>query len=286
MTARFTLTLPAQHLDKAQRVADLIDEHVSIDALAVSVNEVDEASLLWNTVAYFAKETDAARARDVLNIMDAVVAPLPDVDWVRTSLEGLPPVIAGRFFLHGSHDRQRRRSGGCSLEIDAGTAFGTGHHGTTAGCLKILDRILKQQKPSRVLDLGCGTGILAMAAAKYCQGLVMATDIDPEAVRVTRLNAALNHLAPRIKTVAAAGLQSPAIRMAAPFDLVFANILARPLVALCPSLSRLVAKGGTVILSGLTNEQLRWVSAAYRNRGLVTTHVIRIENWIAVALQA
>lgn len=283
--ARFTLTLPAQSIDLAQALSDQIDEHMAIDAMAVTVNETDEALALWNTVAYFEDEASAVHARSALNINGAVIAPVPDVDWVRRSLEGLAPVAAGRFYLHGSHDRNKRRSGGHSFEIDAGTAFGTGHHGTTAGCMIILDALLKQQMPRRIFDLGCGTGVLAIAAAKACTVRVLATDIDPEAVRVTKLNAAHNHLGPRINALTAAGLHHHAIRTAGPFDLIFANILARPLVSLAQGLTQLVAPGGTIILSGLTRDQLRWVSAAYKCRGLVPTHVVKIENWVAIAMK-
>jgi ribosomal protein L11 methyltransferase len=283
--ARFTLTLPSQPLNLAQALADTIDEHLQIDAMAVTVNETDEANALWNTVAYFEDETSAHNAGTTLNIDGAIIAAVPDIDWVRRSLEGLAPVAAGRFYLHGSHDRNKRRSGGHSFEIDAGTAFGTGHHGTTAGCMIILDAILKQRQPKRIFDLGCGTGVLAIAAAKACQVRVLATDIDPEAVRVTKLNAALNNLGPHIKALTASGLHHHAIRAAGPFDLIFANILARPLVSLAQGLCKLVEPGGTIILSGLTRDQLRWVSAAYKSRGLVPTHVVKIENWVALAMK-
>jgi ribosomal protein L11 methyltransferase len=283
--ARFILTLPSRSLDAAQALADLIDEHLFIDALAVTVNETDEAQALWNTTAYFENEADAESARATLAIAGASITPVPDEDWVRKSLEGLAPVIAGRFFLHGSHDRDKRRPGGHNFEIDAGTAFGTGHHGTTAGCLIILDALLKQQAYRHIFDLGCGTGVLAIAAARACAVQVLATDIDPEAVRVTELNAIHNGLRPRVKALTAAGLHHPAIRAAAPFDLIFANILARPLVALAQGLANITAPGGTIILSGLTREQLRWVSAAYKARGLVPTHVVKIENWVAVAMK-
>ena len=282
--ARFTLTLPPQSLDLAQALADTFDVHVYIDAMAVTINETDEVQALWNVVAYFEDEAAAQGASITLSISGGVVAPVPDVDWVRRSLEGLAPVTAGRFFLHGSHDRDRRRSGGHSFEIDAGTAFGTGHHGTTAGCMMILDAILKQRKPQRIFDLGCGTGVLAIAAAKACHVRVLGTDIDPEAVRVTKLNAILNNLGPQVRALTAAGLHHHAIREAGPFDLIFANILARPLVQLAQGLCKLVAPGGTIILSGLTRDQLRWVSAAYKNRGLVPTHIVKIENWVAMAM--
>ena len=282
--ARFTLTLPPQSLDLAQALADTIDAHMNVDAMAVTINETDEVQALWNVVAYFEDEAAAQGASITLSISGGVVAPVPDVDWVRRSLEGLAPVTAGRFFLHGSHDRDRRRSGGHSFEIDAGTAFGTGHHGTTAGCLMILDAILKQRMPQRIFDLGCGTGVLAIAVAKACHVRVLATDIDPEAVRVTKLNAILNNLGPQVRALTAAGLHHHAIREAGPFDLIFANILARPLVQLAQGLCKLVAPGGTIILSGLTRDQLRWVSAAYKNRGLVPTHIVKIENWVAMAM--
>jgi ribosomal protein L11 methyltransferase len=279
--ARFTLTLPSQTLELAQSLADAIDDDFRFEALAVTVNETDEAKALWNTVVYFENEASALTAK---SLHGGVVELVPDIDWVRRSLEGLAPVTAGKFFLHGSHDRDKRRAGGSSLEIDAGTAFGTGHHGTTAGCLVILDRLLKARNFQRVFDLGCGTGVLAIAAAKSCRVRVLASDIDAEAVRVTRNNAALNNLLPLVLGVTAAGLHHPAIRMAAPFDLIFANILARPLVALAQGITHLLAPGGTVILSGLTRDQLRWVSAAYTARGLVPSHIVRIDNWVALAM--
>jgi ribosomal protein L11 methyltransferase len=283
--ARYTLTCPAQTLDKAQALADVIDEHLAIDALAVTVNETDEALALWNTIAYFEDQQQAHDAAQVLRLATYDVAAVPDIDWVRKSLEGLPPVAAGRFFLHGSHDRDKRRGGGISLEIDAATAFGTGHHGTTAGCLKLFDRILKHRRPRHVFDLGCGTGVLAIAAAAAVKQRVLATDIDAEAVRVTIDNARLNGMVPNVHGVTAAGLHHPAIRTTAPYDLVFANILARPLVQLAHGISQLLMPGGIVILSGLTIDQKRWVEASYRARGLRPLGHVRTENWIAMAMQ-
>ncbi|MGB9142315.1 MAG: 50S ribosomal protein L11 methyltransferase [Aestuariivirga sp.] len=277
--ARVILTLPALALAAAEEMASRFENDFRIEPLAVTINETDEAKNLWETVAYFATAADADEAKRLLQLPSGIVSELPDRDWVKHSLEGLAPVIAGRFFLHGSHDRETRRHGGVPLEIDAGTAFGTGHHGTTSGCLLALDAILKRRKPQRILDLGCGTGVLAIAAAQATKRKTLATDIDPEAVRVTQANAALNGVAPLLRTVTAPGLKHTRIANDAPYDLIFANILARPLISLAQGLTSILAPGGMLILSGLTRDQIRWVSAAYRNRGLVTGQTLLLGNW-------
>ena len=283
-TARVILTVPALTLAAAEDIANRFENDFRIEPLAVTINETDEAKNLWETVAYFATEDDAIEAQQFLHLSVGLISNLPDTDWVKHSLEGLAPVVAGRFFLHGSHDRERRRHGGVPLEIDAGTAFGTGHHGTTAGCLLALDAILKQRKPKRILDLGCGTGVLAIAAAQATKRKTLATDIDPEAVRVTKLNAALNGVGPLINGVTAPGLKHSRIASAAPYDLIFANILARPLISLAQGLKSILAPGGNLILSGLTRDQVRWVSAAYRNRGLVCSQTLLLGNWATLTL--
>jgi ribosomal protein L11 methyltransferase len=277
--ARFTLTFTSRALDAAQALADAIDEHIAIDTLAVTINETDEARSLWNAIAYFQTEDEARAAHLHFKDQPAEIKPIPDVDWVRESLRGLAPVIAGRFFLHGAHDRPMRHAGGVSIEVDAGTAFGTGHHGTTAGCLLALDAIIKRQKPKRIFDLGCGTGVLAIAAAKATGQTALATDIDPEAVRVTKLNATLNGTGPRIKAATAPGLKHQVIAAQAPYDLIFANILARPLAHLAHGLSRILAPQGQLVLSGLTRDQIRWISACYRNKGLILSRRILQGNW-------
>ena len=278
-TARVILTVPALTLAAAEDIADRFENDFRIEPLAVTINETDEAKKLWEAVAYFENESEAQNAKHALELATGIISTLPDTDWVKHSLEGLAPVIAGRFFLHGSHDRAKKRSGGVPLEIDAGTAFGTGHHGTTAGCLLALDSILKRRKPKRILDLGCGTGVLGIAAAQATKRKTLATDIDPEAVRVTQLNAALNGVAPLIQGATAPGLKHTKIVSGAPYDLIFANILARPLIALAQGLASILAPGGNLILSGLTRDQLRWVQASYRNRGLVCSHTLLMGNW-------
>ena len=282
--ARFTLTIPDLTLEAAQLLATRIEDHVACDPLAVTINETDETRMLWETAAYFADAAEAEEARVVLALEHGVITALPDTDWVKKSLEGLAPVAAGRFFLHGSHDRHRRRAGGISLEIDAGTAFGTGHHGTTEGCLRALDAILKRKQPRHGLDVGCGTGVLAIAAARATRRRTLASDIDPEAVRVTQVNAAHNGAAPLIAAIIAAGLKDPRIAAAAPYDLIFANILARPLVALAHGLSQILEPGGSLVLSGLTLDQCRWILATYRNQGLVPAGKIALGNWATLVL--
>lgn len=282
--ARVTITIGNLSHEAAHALSEQIENDFRLDPLAVTINETDEAKAIWETVVWFESEELAHEARIVLSDSDAIIAAVPDLDWVKRSLEGLAPVVAGRFFLHGSHDRHVRRAGGISLEIDAGTAFGTGHHGTTSGCLEALDDILKRHRPRQILDLGCGTGVLAIAASQALKTKSLATDIDAEAVRVTMNNAALNGVKPLLHGQTAAGLHHSSIRKSAPYDLIFANILARPLATLAPGLCTILAPGGHLILSGLTFDQKRWIVACYQNRGLTIAKTIRKENWLAIVM--
>jgi ribosomal protein L11 methyltransferase len=258
---------------------DLTVKFESFGAVAATINETDEAAAIWEAVGYFETEDAAELARGAIGLEDATTGVLAEIDWVRRSLEGLAPVAAGRFFLHGSHDRTRRRAGGISLEINAGTAFGTGHHGTTLGCLLAFDRLIKRERPRWVLDLGCGTGVLALAAARALRRQVFASDIDVEALRVTLFNARRNGAGPFVRAVTAPGLGHPMLRQGAPYDLIFANILARPLVGLAQGIAWVLKPGGTLILSGITQDQEHWVAAAYRNRGLIPEPAIRLGSW-------
>lgn len=280
--ARFTVTIPNLSHDAAAERADAIDEDLRLDPLAVTISETDETAETWALSLYFATVEDAMSAVEVLADPCAIILPVPTADWVKQSLEGLPPVAAGRYFIHGSHDRAKRRSGGVSLEIDAGTAFGTGHHGTTEGCLMALDRLMKHRRPRRILDVGCGTGVLAIAAAKATGNRTLASDIDPEAERVTRANARRNGVAILVQPIAASGLHHRQIASRAPYDLIFANILARPLVALAQGIVTALAPGGHLVLSGLTRDQETWVAAAYRNRGLLRQRRIVRGHWVTL----
>jgi len=270
---------------EARALSDVLEDDVDEPALAVSLNEIDEAAGEWEVIAYYPDLEVAMRAERRLAHANAIVSLVPDVDWVRRSLQGLAPVAAGRFFIHGTHDRARRRTGGISLEIDAGTAFGTGHHATTLGCLAALDHLMKSESPRRILDIGCGTGVLALAAAKALHVEVVASDIDAEAVRVAALNAERNGARPLIHAIAAPGVSDRRIAAGAPYNLIFANILAGPLIALAPPLSRILAPGGRIILSGLTSDQERSVSAAYRQQGLLREKRILDGNWVTLTLR-
>ena len=277
--ARFTLTLSDLSHDDATELATKLEDDFRLEPMAITINETDEQRMLWNVVLYFGTMAEAEDASRLIGNDAALITPVPDRDWVRQSLEGLSPVSAGRFFLHGAHDRHRRPAGGVPLEIDAGLAFGTGHHGTTEGCLLALDAILKRYRPKHILDVGCGTGVLAIAAARATGRPALASDIDAEAVRVTLGNARLNGVGPMIRGFTAAGLKHPVIAGAAPYELIFANILARPLVALASDLAAVLAPGGHLILSGLTLNQMRWIEATYAVHGLALVRRIQRGNW-------
>ena len=212
------------------------------------------------------------------------VALLPDTDWIKLSQEGLPPVRAGRFFIYGAHDEGCVPRGVIPIRIEAGMAFGTGHHETTALCLAALSDLAKRRRFGNVLDLGCGTGLLAIGAAKLWRLRVIASDIDPVAIEVTRQNAQANDEAPLIHAVVADGLTSPALAARAPYDLVLANILAEPLTRLAPDVARALAPGGIAVLSGLLHWQENLVLSFYRTLGLTLRHIRRDGPWSALLL--
>jgi ribosomal protein L11 methyltransferase len=213
------------------------------------------------------------------------VALLPDIDWIKLSQEGLPPVRTGRFFIYGAHDAGAVPHGVIPIRIEAGLAFGTGHHETTALCLSALSELSKRRRFAHALDLGCGTGLLAIGAAKLWRRPVLAADIDPLAIAVTRENARANGEAPLIRAVAADGLDHPELAASAPFDLIVANILAGPLTRLAPAIARATAPGGVVILSGLLVWQENLVAGFYRTQGLILRKSRRDGVWSALVLE-
>lgn len=214
-----------------------------------------------------------------------VVRPLERRDWLAENRASFTPIRAGRFFVHPTHWQGRPPAGAWIVSLDAATAFGSGEHGTTRGCLLALDALARRRSPHRVLDMGCGSGILSIAAALAWQTRVLAVDIDPEAVRVTEENARRNHVAQRVQGTCGNGFAVlPGLR-AGRFELILANILARPLQRMAPDLARRLAPGGTAILSGLLTGQEPQVIAAYRSQGLALRHRIRIDGWSTLVLK-
>jgi ribosomal protein L11 methyltransferase len=246
----------------------------------------------WDITVHFAQAPDEASIRELVAIAaggevarDISFDTAEAKDWVKATLEELVPVRAGRFIVHGRHDRSKVPANKLGIEIEAALAFGTGHHGTTRGCLLLLDQVLKARRPRRVLDLGTGTGVLAIAAAKALHGAVLASDIDPASVRVARDNARLNEVGNLVQTIRATGFSAPPFKAHGPFDLVLANILANPLRQMATPMARHLAPSASVILSGLLPNQASGVIAASRARGLVLLRHLRIEGWSSLLMR-
>jgi ribosomal protein L11 methyltransferase len=270
----------------AEAAAAAVDAEPALEGATYSILEEDEARSLWRIDAYPVSAEEADAFRRVLGKWPALAVktePLADADWLAMSLSGLPPVRAGRFFVYGAHDRGRVPPNAVGLRIEAGAAFGTGHHGTTVGCLIAFDDLLKAHRFARVLDVGTGTGLLAIAAARTGSRVVIGGDIDANSVRIARENGRLNRA--RGRFVAASGLRHRAIAAAAPYDLVFANILARPLIALAPSIAYGMKSRGRVILSGLLRVQERSVRAAYLGQGFKLERRIHRDAWATLVMR-
>ncbi|MEO8757914.1 MAG: 50S ribosomal protein L11 methyltransferase [Devosia sp.] len=218
--------------------------------------------------------------------VDFTIHPIdPEVNWVAKSLEGLKPVIAGGFYVYGSHEEAPLPAGLIPLRIDAAEAFGTGHHETTTGCLEAIERTLKRSKPKTMLDVGTGTGVLAIALAKRTHLSIVASDIDPIATRTTIQNARDNGVARLIAAITATGLEHPLIAKSAPYDLIVANILAAPLVALAPAIGKAAARGATIILSGLLVTQAARIVTAYGLQGMVLHQKLERGEWATLILE-
>jgi ribosomal protein L11 methyltransferase len=272
----------------AKRLADSLSEHLDLAETAVAAFEGIDGR--WNVEIHFEQAPDEAAIRrligDAGGPADVMFETIAARDWVAASLAGLKPVAAGRFTVHGAHDRVHVTANRIGIEIEAALAFGTGHHGTTRGCLLALDGIVKRAFPRRVLDIGTGTGVLAIAAAKALRVPVLASDIDPEAVRIARENARLNGIAPFLEYLHAAGLGAPRFGTRAPFDLVFANILLPPLKRLAGPMRPLLAPRAHVVLSGLLAAQEQAALAAYRPHGLTLVRRIPLGEWVTLVLRA
>lgn len=293
MTATLTQATLRVPKPAAYALGDLLEGLDEPLAVSVAAFEIPGTSD-FNVQAMYRDVPDASLIHKIISpLFDALQLPVPDVtlsqlpdrDWVSDALHGLPPVRAGRFFVAGEHALAQAPIGAIRLHIEAGQAFGTGHHETTTGCLLALDALAKRKRITRTLDLGCGSGVLAMAAAKLWRHKVCASDIDPVAVRVARENATRNGLGMLVHPVTATGFAHPVIAHGAPYDLVLANILARPLMALADPMSRHMAPGGHVILSGLLQTQEAAVRSAYATRGLFLVQRFLLGEWSTLLLR-
>ena len=274
----------------AKHVVDLLTESFFEGQAAIAAFESPDGR--WDITVHFAEAPDQASIRELVGLAagdevarDIAFDTVEAKDWVKATLEELVPVHAGRFIVHGHHDRAKIPPNKLGIEIEAALAFGTGHHGTTRGCLLLLDQVLKAHSPRRVLDLGTGTGVLAIAAAKALRRDVLASDIDPLSVMTARDNAGLNGAGHWVQTIQASGFSAPQFAQHSPFDLVLANILANPLRQMATAMARHLTPSALVILSGLLPHQAQGVIAAYRARGLVFKRHIQIEGWSSLLME-
>jgi ribosomal protein L11 methyltransferase len=285
---------------RARAVADLIFESFEPAEAASTAFETDDpwphGGKAWLMEAYFAEAPDEAALRALIAAASddatagaATFGLTEKRDWVANSLAGLKPVRAGRFLVHGRHDRARVQANDVAIEIEAGLAFGTGHHGTTRGCLLHFDRLLKRRsnfsRTGRVLDVGCGAGVLAIAAAKVLRRSISLGDIDSVAVAVANANARLNGVGAFCRAVVSRGVENERLREDAPYDLVFANILAKPLRLLAPSLAAVMSADGEAIVSGLLLADVAGVLASWRAQGFHLVERIELEGWASLRLR-
>ena len=278
---------------RAKAITELLGEVLDPTETAVSAFEIDDETenSPWFVEVFFAEDPDEDAIRELIapivgdDLASAVFTSVEARDWVKASLDGLKPVRAGRFLVHGSHDREAVRINDVAIEIEAGLAFGTGHHGTTAGCLLAIDAELKRGRPARVLDIGTGTGVLALAVAKRLKQRVVAGDIDAIAVEVTRDNAVLNRAPTLLDLYVGAGVRHVKANRAGHFDLVIANILARPLMRLSRDVAQVLKPSGALILSGLLIKDVPGVLAAYRMQGWMLNRQTAREGWATLVLK-
>lgn len=289
-TIQTRLHMTASRTD-ADRIYAALEIAFEDDGFPLALTEVDEDKDIHEVSLYADGDVDAVeqRMRQALGGIGSGIEIgreiLPDTDWVALSLEGLKPVRAGRFFVHGAHDRDKRRIGDLAIEIEAGLAFGTGHHGTTSGCLDMIWQVARRERPANALDLGTGSAVLAIGLAKMAHIPVLATDIDPVATAVAAENVRLNHVGAYVATKTAPGFHHPVFAKWAPFDLIVANILARPLMRLAPEMAKYLTSGGSLILSGILDRQREAVIAAYTGQKFRHIRTLSREGWVTLHLK-
>jgi ribosomal protein L11 methyltransferase len=273
---------------RARAVADIIVETFDPTETAAAAFEEDNGAY-WAVEIYFAAAPDEESIRDLIAAVSDVetgqkaqFSQIAKQDWVQNALSGLKPVRAGRILVHGAHDRAHRRANDIGVEIEAALAFGTGHHGTTLGCLRALDQILKRRRPRHILDVGTGTGVLAIAAARLLRQTVASGDIDLVAVDTARANAQRNGAGAFVRPVLAAGLRHPSL--IGQYDLIFANILAKPLRLLAPAIAQAASFDAELVLSGLLGRDVAGVLAAYRAQNFFLAQRSDIDGWATLRL--
>ncbi len=276
---------------EASRLFAALEMEFEEDGCPIAIVDLDETLGIREVSLYADDDVDAVERR-MRAVVDTIPVSgqighekLPDIDWVTKSLEGLKPVRAGRFLVHGAHDRGQRRAGDIAIEIEAGLAFGTGHHGTTSGCLDMLERVIRRERPANALDLGAGSAVLAIAVARLARIPVLATDIDPVAVGVAADNVKLNRVSAFVETRIAPGFHDPIFAARAPFDLIVANILARPLMILAPEMAKYISPGGSIVLSGILERQRNAVLAAYCNQKFRHIRTLARGGWVTFHLK-
>lgn len=275
----------------ASRIFSELEIEFEEDGWPLAMTELDDATALQEISLYLDGESPAAALRlsrlveSTPGASSVSIEAVPDIDWVAYALEGLQPVSAGRITVHGSHDRDRPKPHQIGIEIDAGQAFGTGHHGTTSGCLDMIASVVRRERPANALDLGTGSAVLAIAIARLCRIPVLATDIDPVATAIAQQNIRLNGVTRYVTTATATGFHNAKISKAAPFDLIVANILARPLMALAPEMARNLVSGRSVILSGILDRQRQAVLAAFRSQRFRHIRTLNRDGWVTLHLK-
>ncbi|PIT69808.1 50S ribosomal protein L11 methyltransferase [Bartonella tribocorum] len=276
--------------NEAERFYALIETAFDEEGYPLALVEIDDKNAVYELSLYIDQDNQervSKRFAQILSIDPDKINReiLPNIDWVQKSLEGLKPVHAGPFFLHGNHNRNAIPANVLPIEIDANQAFGTGHHGTTAGCLEMIAKIMQHENPKNALDLGTGSGVLAIGIAKLKPIAILASDIDPIAIKVAQHNIALNGVEKYITAITATGFAHDEIASRAPFDLIIANILANPLIELAPEMAQLLQKGGSLVLSGILEEQHDSVLKAYVKQGLKHIETYHRQEWVTIHLK-